>query len=332
MWILNFHGVPLAILWTSGRTSILAALFAVCAAGAFTADRPVACGVFTLLALLSKEEPLLLPGVFLLWLVIDGKFTSKSLDRRRKWSVAASAVAAALYLVLRWKSGAFTPFNAPDFYRYQLSAIPMNAVQYADRSLTLPISLLLIGAVFVRRGRLRLTGQEHATILKGLVWLVGGFALTIMIPVRSSLYVCLPAVGSALILAAVASAEWRAIERRRLVLATLLLMPLAFVPIHWARNAQLSREQRLGANVLRVVTARLGDRQIRRVVVYDDRSRRPSIGDAFGDALPVALKLVDPRDAPSEIVVSVEPPSVAPSLDSAEFVLSGTTIIERSRP
>jgi hypothetical protein len=333
VWMLNFHGIGVAVLWTSGRTSLLATFFAVCAAGAFISARPVACGIFTLLALLSKEEPLLLPAVFLLWLMIDAADAGTPVRKRRTWAVVASTVAVALYLAIRWRSGAMTPFTVPDFYQYQPSVIPINSLHYADRSLTLTISLLILGALFAWRERLHLTPHERSVILNGFVWLACGFALTVMIPVRSSLYVCLPSVGSALILAAIASAEWRAITRRRFVLTGLLMLPLVLVPVYWARDAQLSREQRLGRNVLRVVTSRLTGRQVRRLVVYDDPSHRPSIGDTFGEALPTALNLFLPENAPSEVVVSTEPPpSSAPGSDTVEFVLSGTTLIERRVP
>jgi hypothetical protein len=63
VWILNFHGINMSILWTSGRTSLLGTLFAVCAAGALLTSRTVVTGAFVLLALLSKEEPLMLPVV-----------------------------------------------------------------------------------------------------------------------------------------------------------------------------------------------------------------------------------------------------------------------------
>jgi len=333
VWILNFHGIGMAVLWTSGRTSLLATFFAVCAACAFISARPVACGLFTLLALLSKEEPLLLPAAFLLWLTIANADAGIPLRKRRRWAVVASTVAVAVYLAIRWRSGAMTPFTAPDFYQYQPSMIPINTLHYADRSLTLTISLLILGALFARRERLHLTADERSVILKGLVWLACGFALTIMIPVRSSLYVCLPSVGSALILAAIASAEWRAITRRRLVLTGLLVLPLVLVPVYWARDLQLSREQLLGRNALQVVVSRLTGRQVHRLVVYDDPGHRPSIGDTFGGALPIALKLFLADHAPSEVVVSTEPPpSRAPASDTVEFVLSGTTLIERRVP
>jgi hypothetical protein len=154
-----------------------------------------------------------------------------------------------------------------------------------------------------------------------------------MIPVRSSLYVCLPSVGSSLIFAGIASAEWRAIRRRRLVLVCLLILPLAFLPVYWARDLELSREQQLATNALRVLTSRLAGSHVRRLVVYEDPVRHPSISDAFGVALPGALQLFAPNDVPSEVVVSGEPAPPTPAgPDTLEFVLSGTTIVERRKP
>jgi hypothetical protein len=320
-----------AVLWTSGRTSLLATLFAVCAAIAFSASRPIATGVCTLLAVLSKEEPILLAAVFTAWALLDRSMLKAPVDRKKVWALALAGAATAVYLVLRWKSGAMTPETAPDFYHYRLSVIPINALHYLDRSLTLTAALLVLGAFFVRRDRWHLTARERSAIVKGIVWLVCGFALTIMIPVRSSLYVCLPAVGSAMILAAVASAEWRAMERRRPVVIALLLLSLISVPVHRARNRELRNEQLLATNVLRVMSTRLAAGPIRRVVVYDAAGTHPSIRDAFADALPAALRLTMGDKAPADVVVTFGEPGASPSAsDEVEFMLAGMTVIERS--
>jgi hypothetical protein len=345
IWMLNFHGIGLAILWTSGRTSLLASLFAACAACAFASARPILCGILTLGALFSKEEPLLLPLVFGAWFAIDrlavgdvphvdstrpapprGTFSHRSL-----MSVATSTIAAAVYLVIRSRTDAMTLWTAPDYYQYRLAVIPLNGLHYSDRSLTLTVSLLILGMLFVQRKQLSLSRLERSTIFKGVVWLLGGFALTIMIPVRSSLYVCLPSIGSALIFVGAASAEWRAISRRRLVLAVLLILPLAFVPVYWARDLELREEELMTTNALRAMTAQLAGRHVGRLIVYDNLAERPALGDAFGDALPIALRLFAPNDAPSDVSVSRDPipPALAGS-DTLELVLSGATLVERS--
>jgi len=71
VWTFNLHGVGMAVTWISGRTSLLATLFAVLAAKASTRGRPFAAGGLTLAALLSKEEPVLLPLILASWIAID---------------------------------------------------------------------------------------------------------------------------------------------------------------------------------------------------------------------------------------------------------------------
>src|SRR5712691_11711091 len=116
-WILNFHGINMAILWTSGRTSLLATFFAVSAACALTASRAVSCGALVLLALLSKEEPLLLPVVFALWWLTDKRLSIEDSGRggvvRTITSVVASLIAAGVYMAIRSTTSALTVSTAP---------------------------------------------------------------------------------------------------------------------------------------------------------------------------------------------------------------------------
>jgi hypothetical protein len=335
VWILNFHGISMAILWTSGRTSLLGTFFAVCAACALTTSRAISSGLLMLLALLSKEEPLTLPMVFGLWRLIDIRADSQALQRRSglrtSGPVWATFIAAAAYMAIRSTTGAITLSTAPEFYQYRASSLAPNTLHYLDRSLTLTASLLLLGALFVSRQRFRLTALERSIVLKGLVWLVLGFALTLLIPVRSSLYVCLPSVGSSLIVAGIGAAEWRAIDRQRVVISCLLALPIALLPVYWARSLELRSEEVLATNVMTVLTERLAARSVHRLVVYDDPAHHPSVADAFGEALPIALRLFAPHNVPAEIAIlprdaaTSEP--AAP--DTLELVLVGNTLTDR---
>ena len=67
IWALNFQGINMAVVWTSGRTALLLVLFAVLAARALVGGRPIVAAVFTLLALLSKEEAVMLPVLLFAW-------------------------------------------------------------------------------------------------------------------------------------------------------------------------------------------------------------------------------------------------------------------------
>lgn len=327
VWLFNFHGINMAILWISGRTSLLATLAAVVAAWAFAGSRFKMAGVFVAAALFSKEEPILLPLVFALWTAIDIRVDDPGSGlawRMIPWRTIArrtwpSWIGAAVYLALRANTSALTPATAPDFYRLSAAAIGANSLQYLDRSLTFTLALLALGALAMDRQRFAMTGRERAIAVKGAVWLVLGFALTLMVPVRSSLYACFPSVGSALIAAAIGSAEWRAMRWRPAVVTLLLLLPVALAPVYSARNSRLREEARLGAETLALIEQSLTTAQVERVIVYDDRGQRPSIADAFGDVLPAAVRLFVPAAAATEVIV-------VPAVDAGADVADAGTV------
>ena len=71
VWAFNFHGINMAIVWLSGRTSLLGTLFSTLAALAFVRNRAIAAGVLAFGAFLSKEEVLALPVILTIWSIID---------------------------------------------------------------------------------------------------------------------------------------------------------------------------------------------------------------------------------------------------------------------
>jgi hypothetical protein len=146
--------------------------------------------------------------------------------------------------------------------------------------------------------------------------------------------VLLPTVGSSLIAAAIGSAEWRAINRRRVVAICVLALPIAFLPVYRLRNQELRNEGVLASNVMNVLTQRLAIRPIRRVVIYDNPAQRPSIADAFGSTLPVAVRLFAPGSAPAEIVAVPRgaATSSAAAPDTLELMLAGQTLVDRTVP
>ena len=105
---------------------------------------------------MSKEEPILLPVIFALWLWIDRRPLGAIV--RSTWP---SFVALGAYLALRARTDAFTPATAPSFYR--LSASPdvllPNALSYLDRSMTFTAAVLLLGLIAF--GRLRDTTARN---------------------------------------------------------------------------------------------------------------------------------------------------------------------------
>jgi hypothetical protein len=331
LWILNFHGISMALMWISGRTSLLTTMFAIYGAVALVRRRPLTAGWLTLAALLSKEEPIMLPVVFVLWLAID-RFPAGTIARMTWPSFAALAA----YLALRARTDAFTPATAPSFYR--LSASPdvllPNTLGYLDRSLTFTTAVLLLGWLLFARtgmadlppsrrrrfgesrrsspeplasggGKVRPTQSEWRTLLKGIVWLVLGFAVTIMIPVRSSLYVVFPTIGSALIGMAVGGAIWRSLPdaRRPRAAAALLLLPILVLPIHWSRHRTTKDQAVLSARVMERAQAALAERpHATRLIVIDEAGARPTISSAFGSELQRALELAAGRALSVDLV------------------------------
>jgi hypothetical protein len=321
LWILNFHGISTALLWISGRTSLLTTMFAVFAAVALVRGRSLWAGGLALASLMSKEEPVMLPAIFALWLWIDRRPILAIV--RMTWP---SFAALAIYLALRARTAAFTPATAPSFYR--LSASPdvllPNALSYLDRSLTFVAAVLALGLLVFARVRSGVAESERQAALKGLVWLVLGFAVTIMIPVRSSLYVVFPTVGSALIGMAAGSWLWRTIPqpRRRYAAAAVFALPLAVLPIHWLRHQTTKRQGMLSSRVLEEVrTASRAPAGIARVVVLDDAGARVNAASAFGAELPRAVELVVGKPVPVELIGSQEPRAASDHAASGQDTL-----------
>src|SRR5215470_2499862 len=68
-WAMNPHGINMAVVWLSGRTSLLLTLFAVSSATAFLKRHRTAGALLLFGALLSKEEAVALPIVLLVWTI-----------------------------------------------------------------------------------------------------------------------------------------------------------------------------------------------------------------------------------------------------------------------
>ena len=321
LWILNFHGISTALLWISGRTSLLTTMFAVFAAVALVRGRSLWAGWLTLASLMSKEEPVMLPVIFMMWLWIDRRPILAIV--RVTWP---SFAALAVYLALRARTDAFTPATAPSFYRLSASADVLfpNALSYLDRSLTFTAAVLVLGLLAFARVRSSLADGERVAALKGAVWLVLGFAVTIMVPVRSSLYVVFPTVGSALIGMAAGSWLWRAIPetRRRHAAAAVFALPLVVLPIHWLRHQTTKQQGMLSSRVLEQVrSASRAPAGLARVVVLDDTDARVNAASAFGAELPRAVELVVGKPVPTELIGSQEPRALSGHAASGQDTL-----------
>src|SRR5262249_32176696 len=125
------------------------------------------------------------------------------------WAAGSTLVTLG-YFAARHLTGAMTPFNAPSYYRFTFAVrdVLENLWQYADRSLTVALMSAVV-AVAILGAPTPLTDRGMRALLAAAVaWLVGGFAITVFLPVRSDLYACFPSVGACLASAAVVSRAW----------------------------------------------------------------------------------------------------------------------------
>jgi hypothetical protein len=302
MWMFNWHGINMAVLWISGRTALLLVLFATCGAAAFVKGRWLTAAFLIFAAMLSKEEAVLLPPILIGWSLIDARLrNAQVLSRTTLGFSAASAVLGSVYYMLRAQSGAFTPSTAPPFYRFSFTfpRFFANAPEYLDRSATFAAAVVVLFLI-VSRPRTMAVGRSSRSVLWfGAIWWIGALAITVFLPARSSLYACLPAVGAALIAATVIVECWSSVTpvRQRNAVVAGLAVPFLLWPIYHARNRNSVREAELSARTLHElqrVAAAHGPGFT--VVLADDRSSRPSLDNSFGTGLQEAVDLmVTPR-------------------------------------
>jgi len=294
VWALNFHGVNMALLWISGRTALLLCVFSVAAVLASLKGRTWSAGAWSLLAMLSKEEAVVLPAILLLWSWLSSQYgMSGALVRSSKGAVPTAAALVA-YMFLRNMSAAFGPMDAPAYYRFTFApaAVARNVVEYADRSCTVVVLVVLL-ALACARTRPILSARDRRAVLACVVWLVAGFALTVFLPLRSSLYALFPSIGSCLGGAVLMQALHRAAPHRvRGAVVALIVLMFVLVPVYRSRNerwvapADLSR--RLVAD-LQAIGA-LAPAGTRFIAIDDgdpDEGLRSAFDGLFADAVTV---------------------------------------------
>src|SRR5207237_117089 len=95
-WAVNPHGINMAVVWLSGRTSLCVTLFAVLSAIAVTKRRYVWTAVLVGAALASKEEAIALPAMLFAWHRLVARDAAAGPDLRRTgWRPASIARASA---------------------------------------------------------------------------------------------------------------------------------------------------------------------------------------------------------------------------------------------
>jgi hypothetical protein len=126
--------------------------------------------------------------------------------------------------------------------------------------------------------------------------------------VRSSLYVCFPSVGAALIAAMALQILWRRSHenRRRLAILAALILPFALWPVYHSRNMRWVAEAELSRNVLTKLKTLTADMSgaTTSILLVDDRSLRPSLADAFGTLVQEGVSLA----IGDRVRVTIDPP------------------------
>ena len=304
VWAFNFHGINMAIVWMSGRTSLLGTLFSVLAAIALWRNQSLVAGALAFAAFLSKEEVVALPFIFTIWLLIE---------RRSLRASFAPWIALGVYFVMRGLSGAVGITDAPPYYQFTFDPVQVatNIIEYADRSMTLG-TLMLIAASLALRRLPDATAIEWRVVTMGAVWLVCGFAATIWLPVRSSLYAVFPSVGFALVVGCLLTAIVRNAEPRhawRVAMAGLVL-PFLLLPVYWQRNVRWTELRHLSTATIRAIQADALPRETL-VVLEDDLSHRANFRHVFGALLYEAAAL----HFDNRLALWIEPPP--PEIDSS---------------
>jgi hypothetical protein len=290
VWLLNLHGINMAVLWVSGRTALLLTLAATATVASLLRGWTVPACAFLAVALLSKEEAVLLPAMGALWLYVLRRDRQGQLIR---WGVA-SAFVTALYLVLRSTTGAMSPFNAPWYYRFTFAPLTVvrNALEYADRAFTFSVLIMLLAFGLLRAfPRRPLSRHLKAVLAACAVWAIGGFAITLFLPVRSSLYVCLPSVAAALASAACITQAWEAADerRRRHALIAAMVVPLALLPVHVVRSARWTSIAELSTRTLSdLTTLTAGLPEGSEIMLHDEpttHANHANLASAYGSLL-----------------------------------------------
>ena len=217
LFALSLKPAGMAVGWISGRSDLLFSFFtllalASCPIGKKTASGPLTlarhlpCAVFYLAALLSKETAVAAPlFVFLLaFLGLQDDPPAGGAAQRSFRGLQAAApflISGVLYFLMRFRSDAFTPANAPAYYRFDISPLRFlkNLGEYVTRSALLDILLLLLFLGFLllkRRLPARISAAaDRAVIRAGLLWFLCFLLPCLFLEARSDLYAYLPQLG-----------------------------------------------------------------------------------------------------------------------------------------
>jgi hypothetical protein len=265
---------------------------------------------FLALALLAKEEAVLLPVILAGWIYLLHGDRAGSVSTRLGLWVLLSTVLLGGYFALRSDANALTPGTAPYYYQFVFGPAVLvgNLASYVDRAATLSMLAVTVAVALLRRSRSTPESRIRWRIVgAGVIWLIGGYGITLFLPVRSSLYACFPSVGVCMAAAEICRARWTGATdrgRRRATMAAIVLA-LAAGPIHLSRTNRWVDLADLSSAVLASLAAETRELpEGADVVLQDDRTRRVNLESAFGSMLDDGYELHTGR----RMNLWVEPP------------------------
>ena len=317
-WAVNPTGLDMAVLWLSGRTSLLMTLFSCTAITLFLRGNRYWATLFFAAALFSKEDAFAVPLI-----VVGGRWWRGTSARTWRADLALMTIVIAGYLTMRSHTQAITIANAPDFYRLTWNplVLTINGLHYLDRAGTSTAVLLVL--TVIAYGAQPDWRQVKATGLLELacVWFIAGLFITIAVPVRSSLYSVFPSVAAAMAYATVFDTLRREPQRASgdrwilVVYASVLFL----IPVYGIRNDRWVEPARVSTramNVVRSLPAAVADTS---TIVFDDEPVRFSnFATSLGGVEAPALKLFTGRELHGYVAA---PGVTISSLQSGSFAL-----------
>jgi hypothetical protein len=307
-WIINPHAIAMAMLWLSGRTSLLMTLFSVLSIVAVLRARYALAGLLLLAALFAKEDALVVPAVALAWLIAVRGFDRAASLRLAGWM----GVAVAAYALLRLKTPAMMPGTAPSYYHFTLDpgTVALNLLSYLDRGATASAVIVLVG-LLVYGTVPTFTTTERRWLVAAAFWFIAGIAITVWLPVRSDLYAMFSSVGAVLACAVVIDAVRRRTghsTRDRVMAIVLAAIAAILVPAYWPRNDRFVEPARFAARIQDVLQHDRDSFPSTGLVVFDDEPGRfQTFANAMDGLATDAVRLCTGRDLRGEIVSSTDP-------------------------
>jgi len=329
VWAVNPHGINMALVWISGRTALILTMFSAAAAIAFLRRWRIVGAILVLCALLSKEEAVALPFMIGALLLAVRRDDVRSIA----YDGLAMAMAAIAYLIARSYTPAFTLADAPWYYAPTTDwrLLMRNTAEYLDRGASAAALFAVVMAALCRARPS--VSVQRPLVAAAIAWFCFGFALTVWIPVRSSLYAVFPSIGAALACAVVLDSIREKVSRgpfeRRVMLA--LAIVIVLIPVYRVRNDRFVEPARVSRRTMAAVLQSASEIPDRGTIeLSDERVPLSNFRSAFGSLAPDAVRLFTGRPLSAYVATPDGerlPPVIVAGELAARFQLSHGQIV-----